>query len=349
MDSAAAVAWGGAAIGFVFGFVGLRIGFCLTSALRSFWTGGERRGLALFAIALAVAIVGSQSLDALGVVSLDRSIYRQPTLAWPVTAVGGLLFGYGMMLANGCGSRALMLLAGGNLRSFVVLVSLGIAAYATLTGVLAPVRVAVIAATAGPAPSAPEGLLRWLVTGVAVAALLAFAASTGSLRANLAPALGAAVIGLLVPAGWLITGVLGADEFDPTPLASVTFVAPIGEALQYLMLASGLRLGFGTATVAGVLVGAAVGALFMGKPELRGFDSPQQMVRAMAGGVLMGVGGALALGCSIGQGLTGLSTLTPGSALAAGGIVIGAYIALRGPLRAAPAQVASTAAGRGRR
>lgn len=349
MESAAAVAWGGAAIGLVFGFVGQRTGFCLMSALRSFWTGGERRGLALFAIALAVAIVGSQALDALGVVSLDRSIYRQPTLAWPVTVAGGLLFGYGMVLANGCGSRALMLLAGGNLRSFVVLVSLGIAAYATLTGVLAPLRVWLIAATAGPAPAAPVGILRWLVTGVAVAALLAFAASTGSLRVSLAPALGAAVIGLLVPAGWLVTGVLGADEFDPAPLASVTFVAPIGEALQYLMLASGLRLGFGTATVTGVLVGAAAGALLMGKAELRGFDSPQQMVRALAGGALMGVGGALALGCSIGQGLTGLSTLAPGSALAAGGILIGAYIALKGPLRVAPAQVVPAAAGRGRR
>lgn len=349
MESAAAVAWGGAAIGLVFGFVGQRIGFCLTSALRSFWTGGERRGLALFAIALVFAIVGSQALDALGIVRLDRSIYRQPTLAWPVTAAGGLLFGYGMMLANGCGSRALMLLAGGNLRSFVVLVSLGIAAYATLTGVLAPARIWLIEATAIAAPPAPPGMFRWLVAGLIVAGLLAFTASGGWLQANLGPALGAAAIGLLVPAGWLVTGVLGADEFDPAPLASLTFVAPIGEALQYLMLATGLRLGFGTATVAGVLVGAAASAVLGGRAELRGFDSPQQMVRALAGGALMGVGGALALGCSIGQGLTGLSTLAPGSALAAGGILIGAYIALRGPLRVAPAQVVSAAGGRGRR
>ncbi len=349
MESASVVAWGGAAIGLVFGFVGQRIGFCLTSALRSFSTKGERRGLALFAIALAVAILGSQSFDALGVVSLDRSLYRQPTLAWPVTAAGGLLFGYGMVLANGCGSRALMLLAGGNLRSFVVLVALGIAAYATLTGVLAPVRVWLLAATAAPAPPAPDGTVRWIATGAAIAALLAFAATAGWQRNDVAPALGAAAIGLLVPAGWLVTGVLGADEFDPVPLAALTFVAPIGEALQYLMLATGLRLGFGTATVAGVLIGAAASVLLAGTAELRGFDSPQQMVRAMAGGGLMGVGGALALGCSIGQGLTGLSTLAPGSALAAGGILLGAYIALRGPLRVTAARVASTAGGRGRR
>lgn len=349
MEGNAVVAWGGAAIGLVFGFVGQRTGFCLTSALRALWTGGERHGLRLFAVALAVAVLGSQALDAAGLVSLDRSIYRQPALAWPVTAVGGLLFGYGMVLANGCGSRALILLATGNLRSFVVLVALGIAAYATLTGVLAPARVWAVEATAVAAPPAPTGTLRWLVTGLVVAGLLALAASGGWLRAHLRPALGAAAIGLLVPAGWLVTGVLGADEFDPAPLASLTFVAPIGEALQYLMLATGLRLGFGAATVAGVLVGAAVRALLARAAELRGFDSPRQMVRAMAGGALMGVGGALALGCSIGQGLTGLSTLAPGSALAAGGILIGAYMALRGPLRVAPALLMSAAAGRGRR
>lgn len=340
MESASVLSWGGFAIGLIFGLVGQRIGFCLTSALRAFWTGGDGHGLRLFAVALGVALLGSQSLDATALVSLDRSIYRQPTFAWPLLAAGGLLFGYGMVLANGCGARALMLLAAGNLRSFVVLVSLGIAAYATLTGVLAPVRVALLEATAVVAPPAPAGLFRWLVTGVTVAALLSLAASAGWLRAHPLRALGAVAIGLLVPAGWLVTGVFAADEFDPVPLASLTFVAPIGEALQYLMLATGLRLGFGTATVAGVLAGAAAAAWLSGQVELRGFDSPQQMVRALVGGGLMGIGGALALGCSIGQGLTGLSTLAPSSAVAAGGILLGAYIALRGPWRLAAGHAA---------
>lgn len=341
MDSAGIVAWGGFVIGLVFGGVGHLTGFCLTSGLRSFWLESDGRRLRAFALALAIAVLGSQCLDAAGVVQLGRSLYRQPTLSWPALALGGLLFGYGMMLANGCGSRALVLLGSGNLRSFVVLLCLGITAYAALTGVLAPLRLWLASVSSFPAPATPDGMLRWVVVVLLLAALVLFAFWSPAFRTAPDQALGAVAIGVLIPAGWLVTGWLGADEFDPVPLASLTFVAPIGEAIQYLMLATGLRLDFGPATVAGVLLGALAAALARGELVLRGFDSPRHMLRSMAGGALMGLGGALALGCSIGQGLTGLSTLAAGSAVAAGGILAGAYMGLRGPLRiAAPVAAA---------
>ena len=144
------------------------------------------------------------------------------------------------------------------------------------------------------------------------------------------------IIGALVPAGWLATGWLGADDFDPVPLVSLTFIAPIGETIQYAMLATGTKVGFGVAVVCGVFLGSLGAALFTRSWRLEGFPNAERMARYMAGGALMGIGGALALGCSIGQGLTGLSTLAFGSFLAAGGILLGARLALRGPFKLPP-------------
>ena len=75
-------------------------------------------------------------------VDLGKSIYLQPSFSAPLMFVGGLLFGYGMVLSNGCGSRALVLLGRGNLRSLVVVIVLGIAAQMTLKGLIAPARIA---------------------------------------------------------------------------------------------------------------------------------------------------------------------------------------------------------------
>jgi hypothetical protein len=142
----------------------------------------------------------------------------------------------------------------------------------------------------------------------------------------------------LVVAGWYATGVLGADDFDPAPLESLTFIAPVANTINFAMLATGISLSFGVTVVAGVFLGALFSALVTRTANLEGFTRPVSMLRYMGGGALMGIGGALALGCSIGQGLTGLSTLALGSFLAAGGILGGAWLALRGPLKLAKAQ-----------
>lgn len=336
--------WAGLAIGLAFGVAARTSGFCLVSGLRGWWVTGESVKIRAFALALGVAVLASQSLDVAGLVDLRGSLYPQPAFAPAVILTGGLLFGYGMVLANGCGARALVLLPGGNLRSFVVLVSLGIAAYATLSGLLAPLRIAAASwGTVSVAPDLPGLLSAWGVgegaARLSLAAILAGGLAVFALRGlgrgDAAPLAGGAVIGLLVAAGWYATGVLGFDDFEPLPLVSLTFVAPVGETIQYAMLATGMRPSFGVAVVAGVFAGALVTALATRTARLEGFAGPQAMLRSMAGGALMGVGGALALGCSVGQGLTGLSTLAMTSVAAAAGILAGGRAALRGPISVA--------------
>jgi uncharacterized protein len=344
MTHAALVNVIGLIIGLVFGVAGQRSGFCLTSALRNWRHDRDKRKLRSFALALAVAIAGTQLLIAGDVVDLRRSIYLQADFSWLLLLGGGALFGYGMVLANSCGARALVLLGTGNLRSFVVLVCIGISGYAALSGVAAPWgawigRVSSVSlATDLPTMSAllapvdgSRAEVERLTTAVLVALLAGFALSDARLRAAPRELLGAVVIGSLIPAAWFVTGFLGADDFEPVPVVALSFIGPIGETIQYLMLASGTPLGFGVTVVAGVVAGSALAAGLAGEFRLETFSSPQHMLRLMAGGVLMGLGGAFARGCSIGQGLSGLSTLAVSSLIAATGILLGALVALKAP------------------
>ncbi|MCE9665745.1 YeeE/YedE family protein [Halomonas sp. M5N1S17] len=330
------VVWSAVLIGLVFGATGQATGFCLMRGLANRWTLGDSRKLRSYALAMAVALLGSQALAMAGLVSLEDSLYANPAPSWLAIPLGGALFGYGMALANGCGARALVLLGSGNLRSFVVLTCLGLAAYMALSGVLAPLRIWLEGMTtlALPTHDLPGaiGAPAWLMALVLGGALLAWVFSNAAFRASPGDWLGGLIIGLLVPAGWYATGVLGHDDFEPVRLASLTFIAPIGESLQYLMLSTGTRLGFGVSVVGGVIMGALAMALLRRDFTLRAFDGPGQMLRSMAGGTLMGIGGVMALGCSIGQGLSGLSTLALTAFAALAGIVAGARLGIVGPL-----------------
>lgn len=339
--------WAGFVIGILFGVTVQRTGFCLNTAFRGLLVTGDRRKLAGFALAMAVAVLGTQAAEALSLIDLRRSIYLSAPFSWLAIPLGGAIFGYGMIASNGCGARSLVLLGQGNLRSFVVLVCLGVAAYATLSGIIAPLRTTL----AGPTtiafdklPSIPRYLeaslganAARLVPAILLSGILtALALSSATFRNSPRDIAGGLVVGLLIVAGWFATGWLGQDDFEPGPVASFTFIAPVGETIQYAMLATGARMSFGVAIICGVFVGALGAALATGTADLQGFSRPMQMLRYMAGGALMGMGGAMALGCSIGQGLTGFSTLAFGSLLAAAGIALGATLALRGPLKLPP-------------
>jgi uncharacterized membrane protein YedE/YeeE len=341
------VVYAGLSIGLAYGAVGLLSGFCLMSSLRGWWARGDSRLIRTYALALGVAIAAAQLLAARGMVDLGKSIYLQPSFSAPLMFFGGLLFGYGMVLSNGCGSRALVLLGRGNLRSFVVVIVLAISAQMTLKGLIAPSRIVLLqwsqmtpAVTSVPALLSRIGLTettaRMLAASAISGGLIIFAfahapflRSWGQIAAGLA-------VGLLVAAGWFATGYLGADDFNPAPVTSLTFVAPIADALQYAMLSTGLPLNFGIATVAGVFAGSLMAALVTGRFHLEGFSSPRHMLRSAGGAALMGAGGAMAYGCSIGQGLTGLSTLALASFVAVAGILAGSAAGLRGALRVQP-------------
>ena len=248
-------------------------------------------------------------------------------------------------MANSCASRALVLLARGNLRSLVVIVTVGVTAQMTLKGLIAPARAAVLqwSQATPPVNSLPALVAASGLDGLHARVLAAVASSVPRWRCSpwrmgrsgrSGGQVAAAIwIGLLIPAGWFATGYLGADEFEPSPVTSLSFVAPVADAVQYVMVSTGMAMNFGIAVVSGVLLGSFVTALLTHRFAWEGFSSPRHMLRSLGGATLMGCGGAMAYGCTIGQGLTGLSTLALPSFAAGAGILIGAAAALRGPAR----------------
>jgi len=325
------VLWLALAIGLAYGGVGQLSGFCLNSALRQQFTASNGTKLRAFALAMLIAMVGSQALDASGVINLSESIYPLPQASWLLTALGGVMFGFGMIRARGCGARALVLLGQGNLRSLVVLLCIGITAFMTLSGLLGPLRESLTEATLvtmGVGTFTTE-MSRWTFIALFGGLLAAFIGKDRAFWRQRIDVIAGISIGFLVIAGWLVTGWVGFDEFEPTPLVSLTFVAPIGSTIQYAMIATGMSLTFGILVVIGVVLGAFFAARLSGTFALVGFEKTTDMPRYLVGATCMGVGGALALGCSIGQGLTGMSTLSFVSMLAFGGICVGGWLALR--------------------
>src|SRR5712671_7133782 len=258
MSAANIAVLAGLVVGLIYGAVGLLSGFCMMSSLRGWWAQGDGRLVRTYALAMGVAIAASQLLAARGLVDLGKSIYLQPSFSIPVMFVGGVLFGYGMVLSNGCGSRALVLLGRGNLRSLVVVLVLGIAAQMTLKGLIAPTRVAVLQWTqiapsviSLPALLAKFGLsepiARMLAASAISGALIIFAFAHAPFLRSWGQIAAGFAVGILVAGGWFATGYLGADDFNPAPVTSLTFIAPIADTLQYVMLSTGLTLNFGIA------------------------------------------------------------------------------------------------------
>lgn len=339
----------GLLLGMVFGATVQRSGFCTMGAVSDWVLMSDSARLRSWGLAIAVAMLGSQLLHLSGLIDLRASIYTGPSLGWLGAALGGLLFGFGMVQAGGCGNRTLARLGAGNLKSLLVVLMIGLSGYITLRGLLGPARVwldrwsaidlkargfsgqalpDLLGGPAGQSWADPQAL-RWLL-GLGLPALLLFwVFRDARFRARGQLIAAGVIVGLIIVAGWAATGILGADDFDPAPLASMTFVAPIGAALQYLMTFTGMRLDFGISSVGGVILGAFLMAKHDDSFRLEGFTSAGDMLSHLLGGILMGVGGVLALGCTVGQGLTGLSTLALGSFVAVGGIVIGGILGVR--------------------
>jgi hypothetical protein len=274
-------------------------------------------------------------------------MYLAPTLNWLGNIAGGLIFGVGMVLAGGCPSRNLARAGGGDLRSLLTLIVLGLVGSMTIVGLLAPLRAALERATslaAGAAASTQSlGDLAGAWAGVApatanatataVLALPALAWCFGSAKFRASPmhVLSGLAVGLTVVTGWALTG-LAWDEMADRPAAptSLTYIRPVGDTLQWLTLFTATPLpGFGVATVLGALAGAFAAAVAMGRFRLATFSDAADTLRNLAGAALMGVGGVMAMGCTVGQAVTGVSTLAVGSLLAFAAIVAGGFLGLR--------------------
>ena len=337
------VALWGFAIAVAFGMIANKTQFCTMGALSDWVNFGSLTRFRAWLLAMAVAIALSQAMQLMGWIDLSTAIYRSPNFGWLGSSVGGLLFGIGMTLGSGCGQRTLVRVGGGNLKSLVVLLVLGITAYMTLRGLLAVVRIEVFERTnldlasygltdqGLPTLLAHSfGIEPWAVTitvsALVVLTLLWFVFKDGAFRASGENMLVGTALGLLVASAWYVTGVIGFDDFEPVPFESVTFIAPVGNAINYLMTWTGSTIGFGIAVVFGILCGSLFYALVSGGFRIETFSDRADMINHLTAGVLMGFGGVLALGCTVGQGVTGISTLSVGAILATGAIMLGSVV-----------------------
>ena len=335
----------GFALGVIFGATAQRTNFCTMGAISDAVFMGNWNRFRAWMLAIAVAVLGSQVLHMSGTVDLGTSIYLTPNLGWAGAILGGLLFGFGMTMTGGCGNKTLVRLGAGNLKSVVVALFLGIFAYMTLRGLTGLARVELEGAinvdlsAAGMADQGmpaflgllgvPESAARLIVVVAVAGGLLWFVLKSSDFRASKADVAGGLIIGLLVPVAWYVTGVIGFDDFEPTPLASFTFVAPVGESIQYLMTFTGSTINFGIAVVGGIIFGSFIAAKSSGEFRVEAFTDADDMVRHIVGGSIMGIGGVMALGCTVGQGITGMSTLAIGSVLALLSILFGGYFGMK--------------------
>lgn len=320
------------------GFLARRGRFCAVGAIEDAVYASDLRRLRSCALAVAVAMAGTQLLSMFTAFDLSQSIYVGPRLEWGGAIVGGLLFGLGMALVGTCGFGTLLRLGGGDLKALLVFFVIGITAYMTMRGLTGLIRLHAIdplALDLAPRPSQTIGDLmglsdrgkRILVFALA-ASLAALALADAAFRGSRRFVVAGAGIGALVVVGWWITGIAGFDEFEARRVESFSFVAPLGETLFYGMLASGVQIDFPVGTVLGVLAGAFLAARIGGEFRWEAPDDAREVKRHLLGAFLMGTGGIAALGCTIGQGVTGLSTLAVGSFLAVASILAGARLGL---------------------
>jgi len=357
-NTAAIVAWSGFALGIIFGAVGNKVDFCTLGSVSDVVNMGDWGRMRMWLLSIAVAIIGAYTLQFLGLIDLSKSIYTAPNFTWLSFVVGGILFGAGMTLSSGCGSKTLIRIGGGNLKSLVVYVFLGISAYMTLRGLFGQFRVSVLQPAAVnfeayglkgqdlPSLLAGTGIdmntLRIVIAALVAAVLLVFVFKDREFRANFDYILGGVVIGLVVVGGWYVTGHIGYRENPDTlemtffgtnthAAESISFVAPLAYTLELLMLWTdkSLTATFGIMAAFGVLVGSFAYAIASGTFRWEGFTTSEDLGNHIIGGILMGFGGICSLGCTIGQGITGFSTLALGSIVTFFAIIAGSAATMK--------------------
>ncbi len=356
---AATVVWLGFIVAFILGAISARTQFCTLGAVSDIVNMSDFTRMRMWVLAMAIAILGAQGLYAAGLIDLSKAFYTRPNITWLSYVGGGLMFGIGMTLASGCGSRTLVRIGGGNLKSVVVFAFLGIAAYMTMKGLFGVWRVNYVDAVAidvsqhgvatqelgalvAPIFNITKKTAQIILACLIAAPMLAFVMMGRDFRSSVDAWLGGLGYGLAVVAGWFITAHLGFGENADTlemmffgtnsrGAESLTFVAPYGYSLELLMLWSdkSLVVTFGIATTLGMILGSFAYSLLSKKFRWEGFANIEDTRNHIIGAVLMGAGGVTAMGCTIGQGVSGLSTLAVGAFFALAAMIVGCFATLK--------------------
>lgn len=330
---------GGLVCGFLAGFAAQYGRLCTFSAIEDAVVAGDLRRARAWALAVAVAIAGTQGLFATGVIDLAGNAYAYSRLELGGLLSGAVIFGIGMALVGTCGFGVLVRAGNGDLRALVAAALIGIAAFAATGGILSAPRLWLADIATVDAADIGSATLRGIARkflgpdGAHLPALLlpvaltAFALRDKRFRAKPRLVAAAVLLGLAVSGGWLVTSGLS-DPFTAARAESLTFVAPLGRTVLLAMGETIAHSEFAVASVLGVVLGSLTVSAWRGELRWEAYDDQREMRRHLSGAVLMGFGGVLMRGCTIGQGLSAASTLTVTSPLAIAGMILGARVGL---------------------
>ena len=313
--------------------------FCTMGAIEDLLYGGSDRRMRMWGLAIGLSVIGSFALMGLGGFDPQTSYYL--SIRWmPVAAIiGGLIFGYGMALAGNCGYGSIARLGGGDMRAFVIVLVMGVSAWFTLSGPLAWLRSAAFPQMDVTPDETPPGIAHWLAqaTGqnvVMIGVLLGIVITLTALARrdfakDFSALLWSAVVATAIVTGWAGSYYVATNGFEDLPVVSHSFSAPVGESLLYLMTGSARAPSFAVGSVTGVVLGAFLGSLIKGHFRWEACEDPRELRRQITGAALMGFGAVLALGCTIGQGITAFSVLAFSAPLTFAAIFAGAAFGLR--------------------
>ncbi|MCR9255741.1 MAG: YeeE/YedE family protein [Alphaproteobacteria bacterium] len=324
--------------GIVLGLAARLPRFCTLGAIEDMLYGGSRTRVLMWPVAIAVAIAVTFIGRSYGVADIESAGHLRLDFNPIASILGGLIFGFGMALAGNCGYGALARVGGGDFRALLIVSGIGIASYMISIGPLAPLRLTLFSRIDGVEVSSTgiahlagdlTGLDPTTVALIVAAMIFALPMMDSDFRRNPKAILWGAAIGASIALGWIGTTYLRDTGFDPILVETHTFTTPLGESLIYLMTSQFGAAGFSVGSVLGVLVGAFAGSLYLGHFKWEACDDPRELQRQLGGAFLMGFGGVIALGCSVGQGLAAFSTLAMSAPLTLFAIVVGASLGLR--------------------
>ena len=312
--------------------------FCTLGAIEDLLYGGSSLRMRMWGVAIGVAVTTSFALIGLGLVDAGQSFYLSIRWMPAASILGGLMFGYGMALSGNCGYGAIARLGGGDLRSFVIVLVMGVSTYVVLAGPLAPVR-NYFFAQQDVTNEIPPGLAHYAAawSGLPLAAIgttaglliLLLSLANAELRRDRQALFWSAVVGLAVTSGWAGTTYINTAGFEALPVVSHSFSAPLGETILWTMTGSLRPLSFAVGSISGVWTGAFLGSLIKGHFRWEACEDPRELRRQIIGAAIMGAGAVIAMGCTVGQGLSAFSLLAVSAPVTMLAIFAGAAIGLR--------------------